>query len=467
VAAATVTPVTEEARGFADDTPLRILWRRRWIVIGTAILVTATAAVVSKTLTPIYEASARLLVVQADESQSFDAVQAAQVTARTYAEILGSPNLAADVADRLGDGTTRDDVESATSFSTIPETQLLEITAEATSAAGSKRIADTYASAFEAYARTRLEPTTKAQVRLADAAPLPDGPARPQPTLYTAFAGLLSLLLGVGLAFLRERLDTRIRNAEELERDFGLPPLARVPRRDRSREARAAFAEAFRLLRVSLSLGGEGLEAPRSVVFTSTSEGEGKTTTSLHLALAAAEAGQRVIVVEADVYRPRLRAAFGRDVNAPRGLTTYLAGEDQLDDVLEGTPIPGVQVIPAGPSSRSLLGLLEGGRGHRLLDDLHARADLVVVDCPPLAPRADATLFAARADRCVLVVDLALVNRRALTNAVRTLRSIGAQLQGCVLNRDAQTSASYYAYLADDDEPPARPPAAVAASARS
>lgn len=451
--------MTDEPRGVAvDDSPLRTLWRRRWIIVATVVLVTGTAAAVSKSLPPVYEASARLLVVQAAESQSFDAVQAAQVTARTYAEILGSPNLAAQVADRLGGGVTRDDIESATSFSTVPETQLLEITAEAATAEESKRIADAYAAAFEAYAGQRLEPTTKAEVRVADAAPLPDGPARPQPTLYTAFAGMLSILLGVGLAFLRERLDVRVRSAEELERDFALPPLARVPRRDKSRESRAAFSEAFRLLRVSLSLGGGDRDAPRSVVFTSTSEGEGKTTTSLYLALAAAEAGQRVIAVEADIYRPRLRAAFGHDANAPRGLTTYLGGQAELDDVLEGTAIPGVRILPAGPASRSLLGLLEGPRGHRLLEDLEARADLVVIDCPPLAPRADATLFAARADRCVLVVDLAIVTRRALANAVRTLRSIGATVQGCVLNRDAETSSSYYAYLSDE-APPERQPA--------
>jgi capsular exopolysaccharide synthesis family protein len=447
-----VTDLTSDPRA---DSPLGVVWRRKWLVLAVVVLGTAAAAIVSKTLDPVYEAESRLLVVQSSDRQSFDAVQAAQVTARTYSEVLDSANLARTVAGRLGGGTTLDEVQAATTFEPIPETQLLRIGAEAPTARGAQRMANTYAQVFEAYAAQRLRPTTQATVSIADLASLPAAPSRPKPTLYVMLAALLSLAIGIALAFVRDRFDTRVEGADELERAFGLPLLARVPRRGTTQEAASSFAEAFRMLRVAVAFSSPG-GSPRSVLVTSAQENKGKTTTARQLALAAAEAGQRVIAVEADVYRPSLGRMlnFASDGGGGGGLTRYLLGQTDLDDVIEPTGAPNVDFISAGPAPLSLASLLETERGRTFIADLERRADLVVLDCPPIGPRADAVVLAARAEATVIVVDTSVSTRQRLNETLRALRSVRANVIGVVLNRTS-SGVAYSPYLAEGEREPA------------
>src|SRR4051812_12949636 len=114
------------------DTPIAIVLRRKWIVILTFVVVVASAAVVSKSLDKVYGASARLLVTVSQGTQSFDTVQAGQATARSYAEIIASPNIAQEVANRLG--AKEQNIENAMSFEQVPDTQLIKVSAEAPSA---------------------------------------------------------------------------------------------------------------------------------------------------------------------------------------------------------------------------------------------------------------------------------------------------------------------------------------------
>jgi polysaccharide biosynthesis transport protein len=433
------------------ETPFQVLWVRRWIVLATALLGTVTAAVVSKSLDPVYSATAKLLVVQSSDTQTFDAVQAAQVSARTYADIVDSANTARQVASRLGPDVGVQDVRDATDFEPIPETQLLKITAERPTAQAAQAMANTYAEVFEAFARDRLRPATQTTVTIADRAALPSSPTRPKPTLYTLLAGMLSLGLGIALAFLRDRLDTRVESSDELEQTFGLPTLARVPRRGSSPEAAARFAEASRILRVAVMFATPG-SPPKSIVLTSANEGEGKTTTARQLGLAFAEAGQHVILVEADVYRPALR----RSLRLPEGgggagVTGYLLGQAGLDGVLETTAVPKLQVLSAGSAALSLASLMESERGRTFVEDLEARADIVIFDCPPSAPRADAAVLGAHADATILVIDTAVSDRAAIGEALRALRAVHANVVGVVLNR-ASAGAAYSAYYRTDAE---------------
>ena len=179
--------------------------------------VRVVTAAVSKSLTKIYQTEASLLVSVAANVQSFDTVQASQSFARSYSEIISSRNIAERVATELGDGTTADDLLGVVAFEPLTETQLLQIAAEDPDPARAQSIANTYATVFDGYARIELEPTTQAEVTVADPAPAPGSPARPKPTVYTLLAGMLGLGLGLGLAFLREQLDRRIRGADELE----------------------------------------------------------------------------------------------------------------------------------------------------------------------------------------------------------------------------------------------------------
>jgi succinoglycan biosynthesis transport protein ExoP len=441
-----------------DDALLVTVWRRRWLVLGVVVVAVVASAIVSKSLPKVYSTSSKLLVSQTQQNETFDAIQAAQVTARTYADVLSSPNIARLVADRLGGGRTPDGVDRAVEVDPVAETQLLEIKAEADTPREAKTLADAYAQVFIDYARTQLGSTTGASVTLADSAPLIESPARPKPTLYVLLTLLLAIPAGIGLALLRDRLDKRLRSIDELEEQFGVHVLASVPPRGRSDLSVYAFDEAFRVLRMGVRFAAA--EGPvRTVAITSTSEGEGKTTTTINLASAAIEAGQRVLVVEADMYRANLYKRLveeevpGETRLERRGLAHYLDGRATLDEVIQPTPREGLTVMPAEPLEYRLSGLLEGPRGRTLAADLAERADLVLLDCPPLTVGADAAAIAARADATILVLDLGISTRNRLRQSLKQLQAAKARVLGCVINRDRAVKPADYSYQPDEERP--------------
>jgi capsular exopolysaccharide synthesis family protein len=428
-----------------SETPLAIILRRRWIVITTFVVVVSTAAIVSVSLEKVYGASARLLVTISEDTQSFDTVQAGQAVARSYAEIIDSPNIAQLVADRLG--SPRGEIEDAMSFEQIPETQLLKVSALARTPDRAKQIADTYAEVFIEYARERLGTTTGASISLADSAPRPTAASRPRPTLYVLVSALLAIVLGVALAFVREHLDRRLRTAEDVESAFEVPILGRLPRRGRAEASIAAFSEANRVLRTNLQFakGGAGL---RSIAITSGRDGEGKTTTTASLATAAVEFGAKVLAVEGDLRRPALQEALVPEVEEPLrpGFSNYLVESADLDEVIHSTRMANLELLPPGPLPPSPAPLLESYRAQTLVDELVTRADLVIIDCPPLSIGADASVISQWVDGVIIVVDLRTSTDRAVRQAVRQLQAVQAPLLGFVINRDPSVSALRYDY---------------------
>lgn len=432
-----------------ESTFFEVVWRRKLIVLATVLAFAGAAAAVSKSLKDVYSASSTLLVTQPTE-RSFDAVQAAQVVARTYSNLLESPNVAQVVARRLGGDETADSVRSAVSIEPVAETQLVRITAEGSRAGHARALANTYATVFIERSRTALAGTTNATVSLADPAALPDQPVRPKPLLYTLIAAVLGLAAGLGMAFLRERLDTSLRSLEDVESSFDLPVLSRIPRRGKSETSITAFTEAFRLLRTNLSFSAiDG--RPRTVAVTSAAEGEGKTTVASQLALVTAATGTNVLVVESDLRRPALQRFFVPNESDPirPGLSNYFLGGADIEDIIHPTTVPTVEFVPAGPSVPSLSGLLESERGRRAIEDLAETADMTIFDCPPLGFGADAATVASRVDGVILVVDLDGATLQTVRQALRQLESVRARVLGLVLNRDKSMEPQVYGYLGD------------------
>ena len=433
-----------------ESSPLDVIWRRRLIIISIFLVFTVTTAVISKLLDKVYETHATLLVTLPADSQSFDSVQASQAWARSYGDIIESPNIAKLVTARIG-GQSNDILDNTT-FQPIPETQLLEITASDKSARRAQQIANTWAAVFIQYARTNLQGNTHVTVSLADAAPLPTSPARPKPTLYTLLAAILGLGLGLAAAFARDRFDHRLRTSEDVEAKFDTPVLARVPRRGRSDTSVAAFREAYRLLRTNLQFAGQD-ERLGALAITSGRQDEGKTTTVTQLALASAEVGLRVIVVEADFRRPKVQRELVPEREEPLrpGFSNYLVEAASLEDVIHPTGRPNISIVPAGPLPPSPSALLESRRGQRAVSDFLSRADLVLLDCPPLSVGADASVIAGWVDGVILVVDLAGSTDRTVRDGLRQLESVRANVLGLVLNRDPGAEPSSYDYYLSVD----------------
>ena len=441
-----------------SDAPLLVLWRRKWIVIGVFLAFAVTAGVVSKVLTKVYETSSTLLVSATSTGQTFDRVQASQALARSFDTILQSPNIAQLVANDLADGTSKDYILSHTSFEPIAQTQLIKVTAEDEKAGHARKLADSYATVFVNYARLHLVRPTDATISIADTAPYPTEAARPKPLLYTLVAGILGLVLGIALAFVRDRFDKRIRTAAEVEARFELPVLARVPRRGRGDTSIAAFNESYRIMRTNLQFAA-GAEQLNSLAITSGSEGEGKTTTVIQLAIASAEVGLRVVILEADLRRPALQHRLLPAVQEPLrpGFSNYLVEGTPLNEVIHSTGRPNLSLIPSGPVPPSPAGLLESRRARGIIAEILQDYDLVLIDCPPLNVAADASIVAGFVSGVIMVIDLHAAEEDTVQDAIRRLQAVHAPLVGLLLNRDRGAEVSSYDYYLSP-KPKARRP---------
>jgi polysaccharide biosynthesis transport protein len=415
------------------------------VVAAIFVIFVVLAGVISKVLPKVYSASSTLIVVQNENAASFDAIQAAQVTARTYADVVGAPVIAAQVARQLGRGATAESVRSAVSVSPVAETQLLRISAENHSPLRAQRLANTYASVVIQYVHQSLGSTAGASVALASGATRPTAPARPKPTLYILVAAILGVFFGVGGAFLLERLDTRLRSADEVRERFSEIILARMPRRGRGGASTDAFNEAFGLLRTNLQFASpDGL--PGVIAVISAREGEGKTTCVSEMAFAMADVGLQVVAVDADFRRPMLQTLVMPDHAKPLrpGLSNYLVDGCPLEEVVHDTGRPGIELVPTGPLPASPAAFLESHKVQRVLRELAERADdLVLVDCPPLSAGADASIIAGRVDGVIVVVDLERSDERAVREVLRQMETVRATVLGFVLNRDRGAELAY------------------------
>ena len=279
--------------------------------------------------------------------------------------------------------------------------------------------------------------------------PIPIAPEIVRNVLAALIAGLV---LGLAAMLLFEYFTDVIYTPEELRKATGLPYLGGIARHKRLRgsdigqivaHARPEMlaAESYRMLRTNLQLAGTDLHLP-SLLITSPSRGDGKSNIASNLAVSLAQAGKRVILVDANLRRPRLAVLFG--LSDDSGLSNLLdaSGERPLPQPIG--PIPGLLVLPAGPQVMNSSEILGSQRMYRLIQEFKDQADVVIVDSPPLL-YSDALVLAPQLDGVLLVVNSGTTGRENTINAVESLRLVGAHLIGAVLNRvKAGPAYSYY-----------------------
>lgn len=306
-------------------------------------------------------------------------------------------------------------------------------------------------------------------VKIQDAAALPQAASGFQPPRTRSsrliFALILGVLAGVALVLVMERVDTRIRTKEEAELQFAFPVLAEIPhmgRRERKPERMlsdaSGSADAFRLLSAGVLANGSapaddptpvdgGPRRGRAVLITSPSVAEGKSTIVAHLAASLSDSGKRVIVLSCDLRRPRVHRMLG--VSNEDGLTQALSqnGHGRLDGFLRESPIHDVLVVPSGPIPANASELLNSVGIREAIAQARLRADVVLVDTPPMLTGDPANLL--REVDAVLIV--ARVGKTSVDVARRTaelLRRLEAPVAGIALNDspDVELPGSHYRY---------------------
>jgi capsular exopolysaccharide synthesis family protein len=287
--------------------------------------------------------------------------------------------------------------------------------------------------------RNGQDPTIQLDTR-ADA---PDSPAWPKPTLSIIGGFFAGLVLGIGAAFAAQMLDPRMRREEQLRRLYRLPVLARIPQEDKPlvdgaiapHQLSPAGVEAYRTLRATLaaSRGGEGKS--RSIMITGASPSEGKTTTAVNLAASLALSGKRVILIEADLRKPKVGQALG--VNPTRGIASVLIDNIPLRGALVTSEAYGenlqlLLVDEAGEWMADQFSLLAA---RTLVEEAKEMADFVIIDSPPLTAVIDALPLVQMADDLLIVVRLGKTHINKLTRlgellAQQGIRPVGFALVG-------------------------------------
>ncbi|MDX6510897.1 MAG: tyrosine-protein kinase [Gaiellaceae bacterium] len=512
---------THDNSGSTLSEYLRVFRRRKWIVFATAALIPLAAVAFSLRQHPLYEASAEVFVsrnnlantlagtqdpsalgdpahlmqtqanlaqVAAVRRRALDAVglqqrsvidfgKASDVTPQTDADLIDfnvrdrSPTLAAQLATAYARQFTIYRRQLDTNALKRSEAQLERTLSDLRASGGEK--SGTYTSLAEKLQQLRtLEALQTSNTSVVENA----GPAvkvQPRP-VRNAILGLgLGLLAGIGLAFLFEALDTRLRSAAEVTKELEMPLLARIPassrrfRRERRlevlEEPHSPVGEAFRILRTNLDFANFELHA-RSVMVTSALEGEGKSTTVGNLAVSLALAGRRVVLVDLDLRRPTIASFF--DLEDRAGVVDVVLGSVELKDALVRVPVRAsaeppppatngradalgvLEVLPAGRVPPNPGDFIESRRLTELIEGLRAHGDIVLIDAPPLLNLNDALALSAKVDALLLVRGMHILRRSTLNELRRVLDASPAAKLGIVsIGLDAEEVAGYgYGY---------------------
>ena len=311
-------------------------------------------------------------------------------------------------------------------------------------------------------------------ISIVDYALTPDSPVGPNRTRTVLAAFFLSIGAGLGLALLLEYLDDTVHSTEEVERVLHLPALAVIPsvgaavrRRAISGmtalqksngnngehaelltnlDSRSPLAEAYRHLRTSVLLSTAG-RAPKSLLVTSSLPGEGKTTTAVNTAISLVQTGASVVIIDADMRRPRLQTIF--DMHQQEGLSSILSSDTTEAEMLElvrTDEATGLNVLTSGPIPPNPAELVGSDQMRRLMTALQARYTYVVVDSPPISSFTDGVLIATMVDGVLLVVHGGKSSRHIVRRSKQLLNDVGSKVFGVVLNNVNLQSHDYYYY---------------------
>jgi capsular exopolysaccharide synthesis family protein len=496
--------------------PLLRAVRRRWRFILLCVVIGTVAAVALAEREPTeYSASATLLFQNSEfDAQLFGNTPSVQPNpdptreAATNFELVSLPTVAARTAAALHLNPSEVNVTTAG----IGQTDAAQITATDPNPSRAALIANTYArqyvlfrqqanrakiSGAQTLVQTELATLPAAErngsvgqslqnratqlqilaalqtgnAEVVQPAGVPMSPSAPNTKRSALLGGLLSLLLGLGIAFVAERFDRRVRDPSELASAYGVPLLGEIPNSaaiERGRRALPATeSEAFALLRARLRYFNVNRDV-RSLLITSAAPAEGKTAVALNLAIAEAVSGNtNVVLLEADLRHPAMAERIG--IGSVPGLTEVLTGKATLDSALRSIPVPGrsngnrvpahFTIVTSGALPQNPSELLESRAMVSFLSELTDRFDLIIIDSSPISIVSDAIPLMTIVAGAVIVGCVGQTGRDAIRHLRQQLAKLNAPILGVVANRASNAGGKYPAYPRDTHRPGPSPAA--------
>jgi capsular exopolysaccharide synthesis family protein len=289
-----------------------------------------------------------------------------------------------------------------------------------------------------------------------DRAEMPTSAVRPKKSQGILIALVLGLGLGFGLAFFAEYLDDTVKSPEDLERHFSLPYLGSLPHFNLKPEAKGGSdllvlddpqsqaAESYRGLRTGILFSTPD-RSPRTILVTSATASEGKTITSANIALVMARAGDRTLLVDLDMRRPRLHKSL--KLQNERGVSNILVGEGDWRSFVQETPVPNLHFIASGPLAPNPAELIASERMKGLIHEWAEAYDRVIIDTAPITAVTDPVLLSRLVDGAVILIQSGATSRRIIAAGIRQILDVQGRILGAVLNNvDTHHGGYYYHY---------------------
>ena len=428
---------------------MRVLFKH-WIgILLITTLVTAAVAGWTSLQPRVYTASAQTFVAITTPVTSQGLVDVGVGGAvytiqrlTSYIQLIDSPEVLQPVIDELGLEVSVGALAEGVSASNPVDTVLINVSVSDLDPQAAAMIANAVAlrlgnviQILETSATGEIVPV---KATLTNPARPPGVPSSPRTRVNLLLGFLIGLALGVGYAFLRQSLNTTVKNPEELMELTGTNPLGVVAFDSGAKknpvialDSRTSRAEAFRTIRTNLQYVDVD-NPPRVVVITSSVPMEGKSTTAVNLAITMAQAGRNVVLVEADLRLPKTSIYLG--IEPGLGLTDVLAGQATLAEALLPWNRGLITVLPAGHNPSNPSELLASRQFAKVIATLRADFDSVIIDATPLLHVTDAAIVSKAADGAILLVHFGKTTREQVASSIAALDQVEARLLGTVLN---------------------------------
>ncbi|WP_242090262.1 polysaccharide biosynthesis tyrosine autokinase [Curtobacterium sp. DN_7.5] len=450
--------------------------RRRWFSVALFLVLGATAGVASAAIqTPQYRATAGVFVAVNGSGNVSDLSQGNNFSAarvKSYTALAQTPRVLALAAKKAGLHGEAADLSGTVVATAQNDTVLISISATdpdpAVAATVANAVTEVLIEQVDHVERVGEGASELVRLSVFQPASPPGAPYEPRVTVAAALGIIAGLAIGIGQAFVRAALDTRLRSVEELAAMTDASVLAEIPLDETVGTTPAIMtdddgysvrAESFRQLRTHLMYTNiDGLS--QSVVVTSTTPGEGKSSTALNLALVLARNGARVALVDADLRRPSIGTYLGLESRV--GLSTVLTHQIELEDAMQELGTLPLHVLTSGRVPPNPSELLSSPQMTELIRDLERSYDHVIVDAPPLLPVTDPAVLGTICSGVLMVASLdGRVRRADVTAALTRLEQVGARVLGITVNRTSAAKGGKYYYNYEPTTPASESPRRV------
>jgi capsular exopolysaccharide synthesis family protein len=442
--------------------------RWRWIA-ATTVPVLLAVLFWSLAQAPTYRSTASVFFSIGYGDSASELVQGSTYTQNqvaSYARLATTPAVLEPVIDDLGLHVTSAELARRIDAKSPVGTVLIEVSATDASSKHSAELADAVVASLsdvvENLAPKNASGAPAVRATTVAFADEPTSPTSPDLMLNLAAGLCAGLLVGLAVAFARDALDNRVRDADVAAEVTDLPVVGTIPARSgRSglpvvvqADPHSAHAESFRMLRTNLQFLGVSSDDPAGrdvsvIAVTSSVQGEGKSTVAVNLAATLAETGARVVLVDADLRRPAVARLMG--IEGAVGLTDVLIGRAAASDVVQEWGSHKLRVLASGRIPPNPAELLGSPAMRSLVQELRSQYDYVVIDAAPLLPVADAAILSRSVDGVLVLANVRRVRRSQLAESVHTLEQVGSRVLGLVMNQVARVPTAYV-YEQRDDE---------------